>query len=146
MAMGISTASAKNLRREQAIHNQEVCLYLFSQNGYGDWVITTAFYSCLHWIEYHIFPLTVYEGDRSLLIPDINEYALWVKWLLGSQGKHQLRRDLVWKHCKHIAGKYESLYDSCMSARYVNYNVGQERVVKAVKNLEAIRAFCESKS
>ena len=48
---------SKNDSLNHAIHNKEACEYLSKEPKFSDWVITTAFYSALHFIDYKIFPL-----------------------------------------------------------------------------------------
>jgi hypothetical protein len=58
------------MRKQHAIHNEEVCDFLLSSNKFNDWVVTTAFYSALHFVQHEIFPIT--EGGQ--VYTDLNEY------------------------------------------------------------------------
>ncbi len=42
---------------EYAQHNEKACKYLDKKPEFTDWVITTAFYSALHFVRYKIFPI-----------------------------------------------------------------------------------------
>ena len=53
-------------RKAHADHNYEVCTHLLERGGSDDWVVTTAFYACLHYALAYIFPFTDQsEGPRS---------------------------------------------------------------------------------
>jgi len=52
-------------RRKHAIHNEQVCDYLLASNEFHDWVVTTAFYAALHFVQSDIFPLT-YKKNKYL--------------------------------------------------------------------------------
>ncbi len=47
-----------------AIHNKEVCVHLSKESRYSDWVITTAFYSAVHFVEHKIFPIKGFKSKR----------------------------------------------------------------------------------
>jgi hypothetical protein len=146
MATDSPSASSTNLRREHALHNEKVCHHLAESNEYNDWVVTTAFYSALHWIEHHLFPYTLEEDGAMQKFDDINEYSLWLTQEYGIRsGKHMLRLEMVRERCPAIRATYESLYDNCMSARYRDYRVSQKLVAKALKCLSEIHAFCDQK-
>lgn len=39
-----------------AKHNYEVCFFLYEKTKYNDWIITTAYYSAIHFVYYKLFP------------------------------------------------------------------------------------------
>ncbi len=39
-----------------ANHNLETCRYLLKGNSFHDWVLTTAFYSSIHFLDDILFP------------------------------------------------------------------------------------------
>ena len=45
-----------------AKHNERVCNYLGRSADFGDWVITTAFYSAMHYVRHLMVPIMI-EGD-----------------------------------------------------------------------------------
>lgn len=57
------------MRKQHAIHNEEACDFLLSSNKFNDWVITTAFYSALHFVQHEIFPLT--HDDKKYGFKDL---------------------------------------------------------------------------
>lgn len=40
-------------------HNEQVCKHLCSKPSYSDWVITTAFYSAIHYVRHLMLPVIV---------------------------------------------------------------------------------------
>lgn len=144
MATDLPSASTTGSRREHALHNERVCNYLVEAGEYNDWVVTTAFYAALHWIEHYLFPYTIPYKGIDQVFNDINHYAVWLKRESGDRtSKHVLRLELVRDNCKGICASYQSLYDNCMSARYRDYRVSQKLVVKARKSLKQIHEFCD---
>jgi hypothetical protein len=145
--MATSTGSVATMHpsREHAIHNAKACRYLADHSGFSDWVITTAFYSALHWINYHLFPHTETDGrGNPIMFEDFDQYLMWrYSNRFRSLTPHKTRIDLVDRECPAISAKYRSLHDTCRTARYVDYKVGQKLATKAIKSLEEITKLCD---
>jgi len=131
----------KRNRAEHAIHNQKVCEHLIAATEYHDWIITTAFYSALHYIESHLFPnkYTHPVTNKTQTINTFNEYC----WKINGEhkSKHDKRLDLVEEMLPDICDDYQTLKDACWTARYTNYKSDQEvskLCYKALKNIEAL--------
>lgn len=129
-------------RLNHALHNEEVCKYLeVKKSDYGDWVITTAFYSALQFVSYKLFPIEVQaiSGKKTQLqsIDDLANYNNPKKI-----SKHHLLSDLVDKHCNQITEDYDWLLDMSMNARYNNYLHSPEIAGKAINLLQKIKSFC----
>ena len=58
------------MKKQHAIHNEEVCDFLLTSKKFNDWVVTTAFYSSLHFVQFELFPLT----DDGQKYTDFNIY------------------------------------------------------------------------
>jgi len=58
------------MTKQHAIHNEAACDFLLSGNQFNDWVVTTAFYAALHYVQHEIFPLS--EGGNTY--SDFNVY------------------------------------------------------------------------
>jgi len=58
------------MRRKHAEHNEALCRHLLAQGQFNDWVVTTAFYSAMHFVYHQLFPLKV----GSTNYPDFNEF------------------------------------------------------------------------
>lgn len=107
---------------KHASHNEEVCNYLTLKQEYSDWIITTAFYTALHFVSYEIFPFTLKgkeQDAKGIIIGSVFQYqhllGLWRK------SRHKITGDLCEKLCPEIASDYARLYDMSANARYTNY-------------------------
>jgi len=120
------------MKREHGQHNKKVCDRLHLQDEYEccDWVVTTAFYSAIHFIDHALFPCT-YDGKR---FNDINEAHKSMRGI----SRHETRGILVNKHMPQHRGAYTFLSSESRSARYVHYKVNQAIANRAVKEVEAI--------
>ena len=58
------------MKKQHAIHNEEACKFLLTSKKFNDWVVTTAFYSALHFVQNELFPLT----DNGQKYTDFNVY------------------------------------------------------------------------
>lgn len=124
------------MRKQHAIHNEEACDFLLTSNKFNDWVITTAFYSALHFVQHEIFPLT--HDDKKYA--DLNIYYGKVlkrknKWLT----KHSATIKLVHLKLPKCSNYYRWLHDSCMTARYNNYKVSDRKAKRARVYLEDLK-------
>ncbi|RIV73184.1 hypothetical protein [Flagellimonas aequoris] len=131
---------------EHAVHNWEVCKELHKLTKYGDWVVTTAFYSGMKFMEDTLFPNTY---DHPVKPGEQNEYKTFNAYVrdfgktLGAN-KHKIMSDMVNAHIddEEVVNSYEDLKQSCHTARYINYKVGEDRVKMALEAIETIRVFC----
>jgi hypothetical protein len=117
-----------------ALHNEKACELLLSvSNGqFNDWVITTAFYSALHFALYDLFPL---EHD-GVCYATFSEYHLA---LTGKISKHAAIRQLVSARSSY-AVQYRWLYGNCMHARYTDYKVPCSKAIHARTFLGLIKS------
>lgn len=103
------------MKKKHAVHNEEVCDFLLASKKYNDWVVTTAFYSALHFVQYEMFPLT-YKGIKY---KDFNIYfAMVMKRNNRSLSKHKATIELVKRKLPSCVSHYRWLHDACMNARY----------------------------
>lgn len=128
---------------DYAFHNEKVCKYLDKKPEFADWVITSAFYSALHFVRYKIFPITIIKGSRSVNVPDFDTYHRTNNTLGVS--KHTLLSSLVEDHHPVIANDYNKLKDISWSARYNNYKYSREISNDSKKRLENIKTYCIDK-
>jgi len=115
------------LQKDHAKHNEDVCDLLLANGNFSDWVVTTSFYSALHYVQYEIFPIT----EQGLTFPDLDSYYHHLKQNGKHKSKHRVTINLVNVHIKNAAPKYRWLYDSCMNARYTNYKIGKTLATQA---------------
>lgn len=134
----------KNKQRlRHALHNESVCNYIELNQEFADWVITTSFYSCLHFVSYKIFPFEVKSiQGKSTTIENIDQFSNYNN--TKSKSKHQLLADLVSKKCPKISEDYDWLLDMSMNARYSYYQQDKEIAQKAKRLMTLIKNECAS--
>ena len=122
-------------------HNEKACDLLALNQGFPDWVITTAFYASLHFVTSKIFPFDYSEnGSPSVKFTDI---ASWQKFKNYSSNKrHELIKDLVGVHCSKVASEYEWLLSSSWNARYHSHSHPPEIVNRARDYMNKIKKHC----
>lgn len=139
----LDTCSMPN-HKKHAEHNFEACEHLHkAQKGkFNDWVITTAFYSSLHYILFKAFPLTTTDGVKC---KNIFEFRNYMKSKGFSFSKHEVNIYLVKNYLSQIYPHYKILYDSCNNARYTSHEVKDPFAELAYKSLLSIKKHCSSK-
>ncbi len=115
--------------------NRELSQSLFKGKKYYDWVITTAFYSSIHFVEDKILPLKI----GNIHCKNIND----VKQAYKMSGRHQARERLVFDNMNlKIASKYKWLDDQSRNSRYVTYKISSAYAEKALSYLDEICSEC----
>jgi hypothetical protein len=126
----------------QAIHNKKICLKIDELKEFQDWVITTAFYSALHFVKYKIFPYTS-PDDPSKIYKNLEEYKDDNPDLKNMGiSNHAILNNLVSKELPKIYGDYKYLYDFSMKARYNFYKMKQEYCDFIIHELKKIENNC----
>lgn len=116
------------MKKLHAIHNEEACKFLLTSKKINDWVVTTAFYSALHFVQHELFPLV----DNRQKYIDFNIYFSKVlKKKNRKLSKHSATIELVKTNLPLCSSYYRWLHDACMSARYNNYNVSELKAITA---------------
>lgn len=121
-----------------ARHNKKACDLLHENGGFPDWVITTAFYSAMHYSYSIIFPC-IEDGQTY---NDIEAYADDHK---HHHTKHGTTVHLVTVKFFAIAASYKLLKDAAHAARYHDFEHPKEVVAKVRKTLDKIIEFVEAK-
>lgn len=116
------------MKKDHAEHNESACDFLLKSGKYPDWVITTAFYSALHFVQHEIFPLK--EDGKDYLNFDIYYYKL-SRTSKKFKSKHYITKELVSIYIPSINGYYRWLFDNCMNSRYKSYNVSKDEAERA---------------
>lgn len=122
---------SNNDRLEHARHNERVCNYLSKKPDFTDWVITTAFYSALHFAEHKIFPFNTYTSFDN-----------YYRANSANTNKHKALVDLVEKKLPDIARYYNYLRDLSWTARYQNYKYERKECLIAQNHLKQIKEYC----
>ena len=125
------------MRKQHAEHNEKACLLLEKNGNFDDWVITTAFYSALHYVQYELFPLV--RGAKTF--PDFENYYASISFQ-NRKSKHKETIDLVQLEIQAVGSMYRWLHDASRTARYKNYFVSKEKSERAVSNLQKIKNAC----
>lgn len=122
------------MSKAHAQHNEDVCDFLLADGKFTDWIVTTSFYSALHYVQHEIFPLT----ENGVTYPYFNTYYNSV---LKSKriSKHEGTKQLVRTHIPACFSHYRWLLDACMNARYSTYKVSSVKANLAKKNLDVIK-------
>ena len=121
---------------EQGEHNEALCEELAKSNKWNDWVITTAFYSSLHFVESKIFPLKVKDityDSFDLYYPFRTD---------NSRGQHKARLRLVKERFNMAYSAYRFLYNNSRTARYNNYRISQDMANTARLKLAVVKSLC----
>jgi len=101
------------MRLEHGEHNEELCDFLFGKmdGKLNDWVVTTAFYACIHFAEHALFPARI--GGRGGA--DFNAYCKYMHEERGSRtSKHSLKAELVGRMATGTKERYKWLKNTCM--------------------------------
>ena len=135
------TTEIMGQKLNHALHNEAACKYLQSKPEYLDWIVTTAFYSALHFVEHTVFPFEHVANGITHKFNNIGDYR---KFSGGLKSKHELRLDLVKWKCREIEIEYEWLYNTCNNARYYDYKVPSPQIALQFTDayLKKIKKHC----
>ena len=134
-------------RFNHATHNEHVSNLLCESDDNVDWIITTAFYSALHFTEHKLFPMKYTDSKgRKFKIKALADYYSFV-YPYGTPkipNKHAVRLDLVNKNLPDIGPDYKWLKDTCYTARYVDYQFSNPAnfIQEAKTRLSKVKAAC----
>ena len=127
-----------------ANHNKEVCEFLHnnSEKKCNDWVVTTAYYSAYHFIKSTLFPGLRFCHDRrrEYDFHSFEEYYRYYK-KVNKSNRHDAIVYLTENYLSEIADEVQFLKDSCIEARYHDYNVKDDKADESVKELRSISDF-----
>lgn len=124
-------------QKDHAVHNEQLCQLLFKDGNYNDWVITTAFYSALHYVHHEIFPFI--DGAREYTSFDNYYNSIPKGQKKGS--KHSVTIDLILAHDNEAGQIYKWLHDTCRTARYHKYKLPDALAKTAIDSLQELKTF-----
>jgi hypothetical protein len=124
-----------------AFHNEKTCNYLSRKDEFSDWVITTAFYSALHYVRHFILPYRHSTIDAGAVEFDDFE-SLFSSLRKDREGRHGFQNRMVNEKCSYFRFEYQKLYELSNNARYSNYKYEREDSVKAQTYLRKIKGYC----
>lgn len=123
-----------------AQHNEEACNYLIENGNFNDWVVTTAFYSCLHFVRHQLIPFRKVVDGKNVSSDNFEKlYKLICK---PKESKHFFLKRMVEEYHEDIAYEYSMLLDLANGVRYTNFNIDNEKTCMAVNSLQHIKAHC----
>ncbi len=127
---------------KHAKHNFEVCSFLKENTKYNDWIVTTAYYSTIHYVSYKLFP-GKFENQINGNIQNFSSFNQFCRTLPIKVTKHRALENLVIEHLPEIYNEFKTLKDICWTARYDNYIIPDQTVKQCFDGLKAIASFCE---
>ncbi len=143
--MAISVITLKQIQvkdqrlLDKAIHNRQVCNILFATGNASDWVLTTAFYSTIHFVYYELFPDKFDIRNRPASCGTFDEYY---RMLNSHESKHSVTEDLVNEYLTEIGTSFSTLRKMCFNARYKFYQVTQDEITLVRECIDEIPEFC----
>ncbi|WP_158797770.1 hypothetical protein [Pedobacter sp. L105] len=125
-------------KKLHGLHNSKACeLLIQSGDGeFNDWVVTTAFYSALHLVHHHLFPLLVFRRMYKTFDSYYNN-----QYPEQELPKHTVTKDLVFEYLFVISSKYNWLFKECYNARYRSYHIDGAVAKTAKGYLEEIKSL-----
>lgn len=130
--------------RSQADHNREVCLHLHNEMSgqFNDWVVTTAYYSAIHYFYSDFFP-----GKFEINGKFIN-FTSFDQWYSAQpiKGKHEATFQLVkerFSDNEDLIDSFQRLKDLCWSSRYKNWKIEDALADFALDCLKQVREAIE---
>lgn len=127
------------MRKQHAEHNESLCHKIIALNDYDDWVVTTAFYACIHFVEHKLFPLT----ENDIVYDTFNKYYNETVISRGKRiSKHNLKFSLIKTYLPAVGANYKRLMDSCATARYSNYRIGKTLAQIAIDDMSKVKSIC----
>jgi len=121
-------------------HNKIVCdkLNLLTDVNCNDWIVTTAFYSAVHFFDHLLFDFKLSDEVTFKNLDEAHKH-------FRSQSKHETRGILISRKHSNLYLSYYFLQNECFYARYKNYEVHEKIAALAISKLETIIPHCESK-
>ena len=128
------------MRKAHGQHNLNLSDLLLTDGNYNDWVITTSFYSAVHFVEHALFPLI----ENGIQYRDFNDY--WYNVYYPQHiSKHSCKKRLVNRYLKKVNAVYRDLFDDCNNSRYIDYRVSDSEAKAAKDKADKIKVVCLAK-
>jgi len=121
--MVTSGNTRKNKIKTTAEHNCCACDYLCKTQDFPDWIITTAFYAAIHYIDLIIFPIEEDIKGKKVIFDSIDSYVHnYLRMFRNIEiSKHEARQDLIQRKYPELFPAFKGLYDASTKARYTDY-------------------------
>ncbi len=130
------------MRLRHARHNENTCKHLKDTGQFNDWVITTAFYSAIHFIDHELFPKQYEDptNGRPRMFHNFESYYLRTD---RTENKHKVRQNLVDDYIPELSDEYQTLKDNCWNARYVDYSFTTDVSDLCYNCMQRVKEICE---
>ena len=130
----------QNKYLEKAVYNETVCRHLKKETRFYDWVVTTAFYSAIFYTRHKLIP---FEKDlKSGRKVKFNDFETLYENFSGNLNRHNYQVLVVDENHPEIGVKYKQLYEMANNSRYNDFNVGNNKALRAWKCLSVIKSYC----
>lgn len=127
------------MKKTKAIHNEKACAFLFKDGNYPDWVVTTAFYSALHFVQHEVFPQVIGLKTYSNFDNYYNGHYYNHK---NKPNRHQATINLAYADLGVDAGNiYKWLHDTCRNARYSGFTTPPQISQESVDKLKELKTY-----
>ena len=134
----MATDSGTRHRLEHARHNKAAS-ELLAAHGYDDWVVTTCFYSAVHFVRYALFPRVERLSDGT--VAEFETFDAYRAHFKSGQ-PHDVLVTLVFKNLHDIYKDYLWLKQACWNSRYKAYGVKRQTANEAIRRLGKIEESC----
>lgn len=129
---------------DHAEHNYKLHNQLLESGNYDDWAITTGFYAGIKFLQSALFPSEyICPADRKMKY--FNTFAEYIKAnrSLNQANAHRILENIVENYVDDddVKNSYKDLKGVCHFARYINYNVGKQRLQIATEALTTLKDF-----
>jgi len=131
------------MSQSHAKHNKDACELLLKNGRFNDWVITTAFYSALHFMHSELFP-NQYEGNSNGDLRTFNSFDEYYNHLRPNKTKHGFLLEMVENNIEdeEVIDAFTMLKEICWTARYANYQQTSEVAKESYSGLNLIEEYC----
>jgi len=124
-------------KKNHAEHNERACSFLYEDGKYPDWVVTTAFYSALHYVQHQMFPADIKLKTYTSFENYYNGHYYNVK---NKPNKHVSTINLVFSEIGPEEGAlYKWLHDTCRTARYRSFQTHPDVAKKSRDKLVLLK-------
>lgn len=129
---------------DHAEHNLKLHTQLIADGNFDDWAITTGFYSGIKFLQSALFPSDyICPSDRTW--KRFETFADYIKAnrTLNQANAHRILENVVETYVEddNVKNSYKDLKGVCHFARYINYNVGKQRLKVATEALTILKDF-----
>lgn len=136
------TSRTKDL--DHAEHNYRLHTQLLEDGNFDDWAITTGFYSGIKFLQNTLFP-SEYICPSEGKMKKFTTFAEYIKAnrSMNQANAHRILGNIVETYIEEeeVKNSYKDLKDVCHYARYINYNVGKQRLQVATEALTILKDF-----